>query len=155
APSSWTPGRPTRPAPQLPSPEQIRGYFDGLVSTLEADPAAARDVLAAAFSSARLVPTASATAWSSRWRKSAVRQIGGAGLAPAAFGLWARGRRSGRRASQLSFSVAPPSWRGIESTAGLVGSHHSPRVWTRFGRELRALPFGSETRGSTVKHRAI
>ncbi|HTP50066.1 MAG TPA: hypothetical protein VMK42_05160, partial [Anaeromyxobacteraceae bacterium] len=44
----------------MPSPEQIRGYFDGLVSTLEADPAAARDVLAAAFSSVRLVPTASA-----------------------------------------------------------------------------------------------
>ena len=51
---------PTRPAPKMPSPEQIRGYFDGLVSTLEADPAAARDVLAAAFSSVRLVPTASA-----------------------------------------------------------------------------------------------
>jgi hypothetical protein len=44
----------------VPSPEQIRGYFDGLVSTLEADQAATRDVLAAAFSSVRLVPTASA-----------------------------------------------------------------------------------------------
>jgi site-specific DNA recombinase len=51
---------PTPPAPKVPSPEQIRGYFDGLVSTLEADPAAARGVLAAAFSSVRLVPTASA-----------------------------------------------------------------------------------------------
>ena len=51
---------PTRLAPKMPSPEQIRGYFDGLVSTLETDPAAARDVLAAAFSSVRLVPTASA-----------------------------------------------------------------------------------------------
>jgi hypothetical protein len=51
---------PTRPSPKMPSPEQIRGYFDGLVSTLEADPAAARDVLAAAFSSVRLVPTARA-----------------------------------------------------------------------------------------------
>ena len=51
---------PTRPASRVPSTEQIRAYFDGLVSTLEADPAEAREVLAAAFSSVRLVPTASA-----------------------------------------------------------------------------------------------
>jgi hypothetical protein len=47
-------------APTKPSPERIRGYFDDLVSTLESDPAAARDVLAASFSTVRLVPTASA-----------------------------------------------------------------------------------------------
>jgi hypothetical protein len=47
-------------APPVPSPERIRAYFDDLVSTLESDPAGARDVLAASFSTVRPVPTASA-----------------------------------------------------------------------------------------------
>ena len=47
-------------APTMPSPERIRAYFDDLVSTLESDPAGARDVLASSFSTVRLVPTASA-----------------------------------------------------------------------------------------------
>ena len=46
--------------PKLPSLERIRCYFDDLVGTLEADPSAAREVLAASFSTVRLVPTAHA-----------------------------------------------------------------------------------------------
>jgi hypothetical protein len=45
---------------KLPSLKQIRAYLDDLASTLEAEPIAARDVLAASFSSIRLVPTAAA-----------------------------------------------------------------------------------------------
>jgi hypothetical protein len=45
---------------KMPSPEQIRAYFDELASTLEAEPAAARDVLAASFSTIRLVPAGNA-----------------------------------------------------------------------------------------------
>ena len=59
---SWrakaTPAKAT--TPKMPSPVQIRAYFDDLPSTLEAEPAAATDVLAASFSTIRLVPTASA-----------------------------------------------------------------------------------------------
>ena len=44
-------------APPVPSPERIRSYFDDLVSTLESDPAGARDVLASSFSTIRLVPS--------------------------------------------------------------------------------------------------
>ena len=52
---------PTRAAaPTMPGPERIRAYFDDLVSTLESDPAGAREVLASSFSTVRLVPTASA-----------------------------------------------------------------------------------------------
>ena len=47
-------------APTMPSPERIRAHFDDLVSTLESDPAGARDVLAASFRTVRLVPTARA-----------------------------------------------------------------------------------------------
>lgn len=47
-------------APTMPSAKQIRAYFDDLVSTLEAQPAGARDILAASFSTIRLVPTATA-----------------------------------------------------------------------------------------------
>jgi hypothetical protein len=47
-------------APTMPSAVQIRAYFDDLVSTLEAEPAGARDILAASFSTIRLVPTATA-----------------------------------------------------------------------------------------------
>jgi hypothetical protein len=46
--------------PTMPSPERIRGYFDDLVTTLESDPAGAREALAGGFSSVRLVPTANA-----------------------------------------------------------------------------------------------
>ena len=53
-----TPAKAT--TPKMPSPVQIRAYFDDLPSTLEAKPAAAMDVLAASFSTIRLVPTASA-----------------------------------------------------------------------------------------------
>jgi hypothetical protein len=44
----------------MPSARQIRAYFDDLDSTLEAEPTGARDILAAAFSTIRLVPTATA-----------------------------------------------------------------------------------------------
>ena len=50
-----TPAKAT--TPKRPSAEQIGAYFDDLASTLEAEPAAARDVLAASFSTIRLVPT--------------------------------------------------------------------------------------------------
>jgi hypothetical protein len=59
----------------MPSEKQIRAYFDDLVSTLEAEPAGARDVLAASFRTIRLVPTATAyrleltMAEVMRWRK--------------------------------------------------------------------------------------
>ena len=47
-------------APTMPGLERIRAYFADLVSTLESDPAGARDVLASSFSTLRLVPTATA-----------------------------------------------------------------------------------------------
>ena len=47
-------------APGMPSAKQIRAYFDDLVATLKAEPAGARDILAASFSTIRLVPTATA-----------------------------------------------------------------------------------------------
>ena len=47
-------------APTMPGLERIRAYFADLVSTLESDPAGARDGLASSFSTLRLVPTATA-----------------------------------------------------------------------------------------------
>jgi hypothetical protein len=73
-------------APTMPSPERIRAYFDDLVSTLESDPVGARTSWLRASVPSAWCPPRAPTAWSSRWRKSALAKIAGAGFEPATFG---------------------------------------------------------------------